>query len=321
MSLTARVTRRKIGAVEWGSKTTSRPAPTEADGRGADSPITLRAGTPEDAAACGAICFEAFGALAGKHAFPADFPSVEAASGLCAMLLAHPGFYSVVAEVDGSVVGSNFLDERAVIAGVGPLTVDPKAQKRGVGRLLMDDVLEQARVRGAAGVRLLQAAYHNRSLTLYARLGFAVREPMACMQGPPIGSPFPDRDVRPATEDDVEPCNRLCRFVHGHDRNVELRDGIRQGSARVVERHGCITGYASAIAFFGHAVGESTDDVEALLAAATAFEGPGVLVPVRNTALFAWCLDHGLRVVQLMTLMTVGLYNEPDGAYLTSVLY
>ena len=301
--------------------TTSRPAPTAAHAAAADSQITLRAATPEDAAACGAICFKAFAALAGNHAFPPDFPSVEYAGDLCAMLLGHPGFYAVVAQLDGRVVGSNFLDERGVIAGVGPVTVDPTAQDRGVGRLLMNDVLERARGRGAAGVRLLQAAYHNRSLALYARLGFAVREPVACMQGPPIGAPLPDRGVRPASADDVEACNQLCRRVHGHDRDGELRDGISQGTARVVECRGRITAYASAVAFFGHAVGESPEDIEALLAAAPAFEGPGVLVPVGNTRLFTWCLNHGLRVVQLMTLMTVGLYNEPDGAYLTSVLY
>jgi len=28
-----------------------------------------------------------------------------------------------------------------------------------------------------------------------------------------------------------------------------------------------------------------------------------------------------LRVTQTMTLMTIGLYNEPDGAWLPSVLY
>ena len=26
-----------------------------------------------------------------------------------------------------------------------------------------------------------------------------------------------------------------------------------------------------------------------------------------------WCLDHGLRIVQQSTLMTIGLYNEPAG--------
>jgi hypothetical protein len=34
-----------------------------------------------------------------------------------------------------------------------------------------------------------------------------------------------------------------------------------------------------------------------------------------------WCLNSGLRITQPMTLMTVGLYNEPAGAYLPSILY
>jgi len=31
--------------------------------------------------------------------------------------------------------------------------------------------------------------------------------------------------------------------------------------------------------------------------------------------------ENGLRVVQPMTLMTSGLYNEPAGVYLPSVLF
>jgi hypothetical protein len=34
-----------------------------------------------------------------------------------------------------------------------------------------------------------------------------------------------------------------------------------------------------------------------------------------------WCLGHGLRMQYAMTLMTMGLYNEPAGAWLPSVLY
>jgi hypothetical protein len=34
-----------------------------------------------------------------------------------------------------------------------------------------------------------------------------------------------------------------------------------------------------------------------------------------------WCLGEGLRITQTMTLMTMGLYNQPDGVWLPSVLY
>jgi hypothetical protein len=61
--------------------------------------------------------------------------------------------------------------------------------------------------------------------------------------------------------------------------------------------------------------------VQALIGAAQTIGGPGFLVPTRNNDLMRWCLNRGLRITQPMTLMTVGLYNEPVGAYLPSVLY
>lgn len=89
----------------------------------------------------------------------------------------------------------------------------------------------------------------------------------------------------------------------------------------VVEREGRITGYASDLAFFGHSTAETNVDMQALIASAESFGGPGILVPTRNSALFRWCLENGLRVVQPMTLMSMGLYNEPAGAWLPSILY
>ena len=82
-----------------------------------------------------------------------------------------------------------------------------------------------------------------------------------------------------------------------------------------------MTAYASVVGFFGQAVAENNAALQALLGGVDAFAGPGILVPTRNTELFRWCLNRGLRVVQPMTLMTLGLYNEPAGAYLPSILY
>ena len=50
----------------------------------------------------------------------------------------------------------------------------------------METILDRARERSFAGVRLVQAAFHNRSLALYTSLGFFVREPLSVMQGPPL---------------------------------------------------------------------------------------------------------------------------------------
>jgi GNAT superfamily N-acetyltransferase len=283
--------------------------------------VQLRRATPEDADVCGRICYEAFAAINEQHRFPRDFPSAEVGVDLLRMMFSHPGFYGVVAEAEGQIVGSNCLDERSQIAGIGPITVDPSVQNRSIGRMLMQAVMDRARERGFPGVRLLQAAFHNRSLSLYTKLGFDTREPISAMQGPPIKISLEGWTVRPASEGDLEGANQVCERVHGHTRAGELRDSIARKTAFVVERDGRITGYASAFGFFGHAVGETNLDMQALIAAADRFSGPGILIPTRNSALFRWCLAHGLRVVYPMTLMTIGLYNEPQGAYLPSVLY
>jgi len=283
--------------------------------------LTLRRGTAEDANACGTICFEAFKTISEAHNFTPDFPSADVAIGLLTWMLSHPAFYSVVAELDGRIVGSNFLDERSPIAGVGPLTVDPAVQNKAIGRQLMQDVHKRVAERNFAGVRLIQSGFHTRSLSLYAKLGYEVREPLACMQGPSLNVTIPSYTVRTAVESDLEACNRVCRQVHGHDRGGELVDAIKQGSATVVEHGGRVTGYATIIGFFGHAVGETNREIEALIGAAKEFAGPGFLLPTRNGELFRWCLQRGLRVTQPMTLMSLGLYNEPADAFLPSILY
>ena len=283
--------------------------------------VAYRPGTPADAAEAGTICFQAFKSIAGRHAFPADFPSAEIAIDLLSALLTRSDVYSIVAERDGRVVGSNFLWENGVIAGVGPITIDPAAQNEGVGRRLMIEVLERAQRRAFPSVRLVQAAYHARSLSLYTKLGFDAREPLSAMQGPPVRVAVPGHAVRAARASDADACNAVCRRIHGHDRTGDLADAIAQGSATVVERAGRITGYATLLGFFGHAVGETNDDLKALIGAADGFHGPGFLLPTRNGELLRWCLGNGLRVVQPMTLMSVGLYNEPAGAFLPSILF
>ena len=283
--------------------------------------LTLRRGTPADASPCGVIAYEAFKAIADQHNYPPDFPSPQVATEILAMLLSHPGFYSVVAEQDGRIVGSNFLDERSTITGVGPITVTPALQNSGIGRRLMEDVMARARDRKAAGVRLVQSAYHRRSLALYAKLGFDVREPLSGMEGAPFRARLPGYEVRSGASQDAAACNALCARVHGWDRAGEVADAIRQGTLSVVEHAGRISGYTTGIGWFTHAVGESNNEIEALIGAAPSFLGPGFLLPTRNTELFRWCLAHGLRLMQQMTLMTIGLYNEPAGAYLPGILY
>ena len=283
--------------------------------------IILRPGTAADAHACGTICYEAFKAIAVAHNFPPDFPSPEVASGLLSILLTHPHFYSVVAEVEGGVVGSNFLDERSRIAGVGPITVDPTGQNRGVGGQLMQDVLDRAARQQASGVRLLQSGFHNRSLCLYTKLGFRTREPVSVLQGKPLRAKI--SGLRSSSSDG----RRRGRLRQGLPSGPWVRSRLRITRRGQPERRiGRRTSRAyhrlhDRDCFFGHSVAETNQDLMALIGAAPEFGGPGFLLPTRNHEVFKWCLEAGLKLASQMTLMTMGLYNEPTGPYLPSALY
>src|SRR5438128_2593811 len=91
-----------------------------------DSVVQLRRATLGDADICGRICYEAFTAISSQHRFAPELPAPEAGIGLLGMLFSHPGFYCVVAESNGRIVGSNCLVERSAIPGIGPVTVAPE---------------------------------------------------------------------------------------------------------------------------------------------------------------------------------------------------
>ena len=286
------------------------------------SAVQIRRARPEDAAVCGTICWEAFNAVADQHNAPREMPpNPQAAVGLLAMMFSHPRFYCVIAEQDGRVLGSNCLDERGPISGVGPITVDPAVQNAGIGRRLMEAVVERCHEQGSLGCRLLQAGYQMRSLSLYTRLGFIERETVVRMQGSPINKIMPGYSFRQATTADAAACSALCLYVHGHDRAGELADAIAHGSVTVAEYGGRLVGYTTGLSYFGHTVAENNRDLMAILAQAPSFDGTGIMVPVRNHEVFRWCLDQGLRSQHLNTLMTIGLYSEPHGAWLPSILY
>ena len=271
--------------------------------------------------ACGRIFYDAFASIAARHNLPIEPGSPEFTRFKVGELLAHDGVAGLVAERDGDVLGSAFVDERAAIAGDRPGDGRPGAQDDGVGRALMQAVLERERARGAAGIRLVQTAYHYRSLALYAKLGFVVREPLSVLQGAPPALSLPGLGVRPARVEDVAACGELCARVHGHDRNGELRDAIAAGTAAVVERPGRHLRLRDGVRLRLARRRRDQRDLIALLGSAEAFIGPRDPRAVAQRRAPPLVPRHGLRIVQQSTLMTIGLYNEPVGAYLPSILF
>jgi predicted N-acetyltransferase YhbS len=278
----------------------------------------------EDVETCGKICYHAFKQISDAHSFRPDFPTEQAGIEFTQALLDSPHVFSVVVEDDGKVIGANHLWEYDAIRAVGPITVDPRAQAKGIGRILMQAVLERGEE--SAGVRLVQDAFNAASMSLYTSLGFNVREPLVLIEGVITGDRKPDTTVAVLTAEDVEECATLCRNIHGFDRAVELKNIPPFLKSFVARRDGRVIGYAAAPNFWAlnHAVAETEVDMQQLLMGASSLsQGHSIsfLLPTRQSSLFRWCLQKGMRVIKPMTLMTTGKYFEPKGPYLPSVGY
>ena len=288
--------------------------------------IRLRPHTAGDIPEIGRILFAAFKSIAQQHNFPLDFPTAEGADHAAKLFAGHPQFFGRVAEVDGRIVGSNFLDERDAVGAVGPITVDPAYHGRGVGRRLMEAIIERGVAREGGRVRLVQDAFNTTSMSLYTSLGFDVKEPLALMMGNPLSDRLPaGAAVRAMREEDLPACAELCRRVHGIERTNELRDAIKMFGPLVMVRDGRIVAYVSAPGFWvlNHGAAEHDDDLIWTLAAASeASDAPvALLAPTRRSRLFRGLLSRGLRIIKPMTLMAMGDYQEPAGAFYPSVGY
>jgi predicted N-acetyltransferase YhbS len=286
--------------------------------------ITYRQPTSTDITAVGQLIFDAFASIHDRHQFPRDFPTLESAVGFAQAWISHPRVWGILAVRDSKIVGCNFLDERNSVPGVGPICVDPNQQGGGIGRKLMEAVIERGEASGAKSIRLMQDAFNTASMSLYASLEFVINEPIAEMRGKIAAHPATS-SARPMTEKDLPACGELCRKVHGFDRNPELADALKMFKPMVVERGGRITAYMTAPTFWplNHGVAESGEDMKELLGGASAAneEPLAFAVPTRNGEFFRWCLAQGLRMQKPMSLMTRGEYQEPIGWWFPSVLY
>jgi predicted N-acetyltransferase YhbS len=285
--------------------------------------VTIRPATPTDAPTCGRIIYEAFLSIATRHNFPPDFADVQSGDAAAGMLLRLPDCFGVVAERDGRIIGCNFVSEHDTVRGIGPISVHPSAQGRGAGRRLMEVVLQ--RCAGAAAIRLVQDAFNDVSMSLYASLGFDVQEPLVLIEGSARGASPAGTEVRPLRAEDLTACHQLCKQIHGIERCGDLEMALGNFTPFVALRDGRITAYVSAAAFWktNHGVAETLDDMAALLIGAARLTAQPIsfLLPTRQGGFFRWALRAGLRVVKPLSLMTIGSYTEPRGCWFPSVLY
>jgi GNAT superfamily N-acetyltransferase len=270
----------------------------------------------------GRICYEAFRQVTEGHGFECDFPNAETAAKVIELILSLPGSFGVAAQVDNRLAGSNFMLLTDGVAGLGPITVDPACHGQGIGRRLMTAALDYAREHGFKPVRLMQDSFNTTSLSLYASLGFDVREPVGMMQAGPAAEP--DATVRLARADDLSALEGMCVRFYKVSRRNELAAWLQIGIPVLVrEAQGRVRGYLVP-GKLGHGVAETEADALALIGQIprhSPLETASFFCPLRNTSLYRGALRSGCRLSKVMNLMTLGPYEEPAPVWMPSIAF
>jgi ribosomal protein S18 acetylase RimI-like enzyme len=130
----------------------------------------IRDMTKTDLGRVGEILFEAFNVGASKHGYAPRMHSVQEGTSWAWAMLRHGPREILIAEVDNLAVGLCCLNPRGDHGGIGPVAVDPSFQGYGIGRQLMNALLNRAE--GLQSVRLFQEAFNPASFSLYYSLNF-----------------------------------------------------------------------------------------------------------------------------------------------------
>jgi predicted N-acetyltransferase YhbS len=286
--------------------------------------IIIRPATLVDAPVCGNIIYQAFQEISRFHGFLPDFPSPAHTTNLVIESLKDKDIISLVAEMDNEIVGSNFLDKRDSLYVVGPLSVKPGFQATGIGRLLMQGILQDLSLNHS--VRLMQDAFNMTSFALYSSLGFKVRENLIWVTGKTINTNESSSiEVKPLTINDINECNKLCVKVLGFSRHRELLQAANNTGAYIAMSQGKIVAYATQLIHWAsnHAVAENAQAMCDLLAKASfLLDKPlSFLLPIRQTEVLNWCLVQKLKLMTPRNQMSLGPYQAVQGCYLPSVGY
>jgi len=274
---------------------------------------------PEQVPELARICFEAFKEVNERHGFPLDIPSLESSAKLIGMLVSRADYFAVAARVEGRLAGSNFMSVGDEVAGVGPISVEPALDGRGIGRCLMRAVLEHAHAIRKTQVRLLQTAYNTTSLSLYASLGFDVCGPIGVMAAKPAANPDPM--VRRAVPADVPLLDELCRHVFKVSRWMEIEAAFAHGlPVYLREQAGRLTAYFIP-GPMGHGASDSANDILAVIgeSARQSTAETVFFCPLELGDFYRRTLQAGHRLRKIMNYMAIGPYVPPAGIWLPSI--
>ena len=280
-----------------------------------------------DVVHAGEVIVAAFNDVFSRHGYPPPFPLKEVGMSLARGYLQLEPQECFVAEEGGKVVGSGFLHLRGTTAGIGPITVDPSCQGKGIGKELMMTVIRAGR--HCPSLRLVQDSFNTVSFPLYSKLGFATHGVIASLGGQELRPATRPRGIaiREATLEDAARLAALDTKLTGITRPQDLQYFLQQTPQLMSFVDGKLAGYLCVLpvgesAFLGPAAATEPAALKALISHALEKERGKVLrmrFPTRHHELLLNLMKMGFRVEALQTYMVRGPWKTPKGTDLLAL--
>lgn len=289
--------------------------------------VMIRRMEERDVVRAGEVIVAAFNDVFARHGFPPPFPSTAAGIGLARGYLQLEPQECFVAEEGGRVVGSGFLHLRGATAGIGPITVDPAFQSKGVGKELMMTVIRAGR--NCPSLRLVQDTFNTVSFPLYSKLGFTACGTIASLGSQELRPATRPRGVaiREATAEDTVRIAALDTKLTGIARTQDIHYFLHQSPQLMSFIDGKLSGHLCMLrmgesVFLGPAAATEPAALKALISHAVEKERGKVLrmrLPVRHNELLLDLMKMGFRIEALQTYMVRGPWKAPKGADLLAL--
>ncbi|MFD0062547.1 GNAT family N-acetyltransferase [Streptomyces sp. NPDC056637] len=267
------------------------------------SALPIRRLTPRDLTACADLSEDR------------GWPREEHKWGL--LLAAGTGYG--IDDADGGLVSACVVTDygppnRPALSAIGMVLVAERHARRGIGRRLMQYVVEQADTTPLT----LHATPYGRPL--YEELGFKVTGRAEMVRGHfAPGGPAPSVATRAATAEDLSAILRLDAEVFGTDRtHVLTRLPAFGDQLRVAEDGGELIGFAAAwpnmdTHVIGPLIARDTETAKALVASLAAGTNRPLRtdIDVRHEELLAWIKARGVESQAFNAVMTYGAPGLP----------
>jgi len=283
--------------------------------------LMIRRMEEHDTVRAGEVIVAAFNDVFSRHRYAPPFDSRESGIELARGYLQLEPQECFVAVENGQVVGSGFLHLRGETAGIGPITVDPTCQAKGVGREIMMTVIRAGR--HCSSLRLVQDAFNTASFPLYSKLGFAVCGTVLSLSGQQLRPAGRTRGItiRELTASDADRVAALDAKLTGIIRPQDIQFFLHRPPQLVSLTAGKIAGYLCLLrtetsTFLGPAAATELTVLRALISQAIELEKGKALrlrLPARHSGLFHDLLKIGFRIDHLQTYMVRGPWKAAKG--------